>query len=158
MDGREGDSFTKKVTNIAQIVFDQFLHIIIPCAIFEHIIHPHLVNFLKSSTAFYLAQHRFRNTYSWETQLLSFTYDRYCILDHASITDYKFLDFWTAFEWCCCVEDRKGEETGHQATQQISTQRVSCKLLLFKLHHLQIGTTVQVWIPIKQWFHICSCK
>lgn len=94
----------------------------IPCKIMEHIIYSNLVNFLEANSFFTSSQHGFRKSYSCETQLLCLTNELHFILDSGSQADCVFLDFSKAFD------------------------KVSHKLLLFKLTKLNIDTSVLAWI------------
>lgn len=94
----------------------------IPCKIFEHVIFSHLVNFLESNKFFHSSQHGFRKTFSCETQLATFCNDLHAFLDNGFTVDCIFLDFAKAFD------------------------RVSHRLLLFKLSQLSIDPLVFNWI------------
>lgn len=92
------------------------------CKLLEHVIFRNLVNFLETNSFFTPAQHGFRKTYSCETQLISFTHKLHCILDRSSCVDCIFLDFSKAFD------------------------KVSHKLLLYKLQQLNIDSSLLMWI------------
>lgn len=93
-----------------------------PCKILEHVIYSHLANFLDSNSFFTASQHGFRKSLSCETQLITFTNDLLSILDRGSQVDCVFLDFCKAFD------------------------KVSHKLLLFKLSHLHVDPNILSWI------------
>lgn len=94
----------------------------IPCKILEHIIYSHLVNFLNSHTFFSPAQHGFRKLLSCETQLLTLTHNLHTSLDHSFPVDCIFFYFSKAFD------------------------KVSHRLLLYKLSTLNIDSRVLTWI------------
>lgn len=94
----------------------------IPCKIMEHVIYSHLVSFLESNSFFTIAQHGFRKSFSCETQLICFTHELHCILDHGSQADCIYLDFSKAFD------------------------KVSHELLFLKLRNLNIDPNVLAWL------------
>lgn len=94
----------------------------IPCKLIEHILFSNLVKFLESNSYFSLSQHGFRKTYSCETQLALFTHKLHTFLDQSTFADCIFIDFSKAFDKVC-----------H-------------KLLLFKLHQLNLDSKLLSWL------------